>query len=598
MKTLEQDVRSAAMAAEAASSTRCFSWRTTLNEYLPALACAAVPLLCYLAVRPYANIGIIDDWIYFKDAWKVAQTGHIAYSGPETPMLGWQLYLGALFIRLFGFSFTAVRFATVIEAMATAFVLERICERACLNRWNAILATTAFVLSPLNLPWVYTFMSDISGVLCIVVCIYMCLRAVEARSDTSAIAWIALAALVNGVGGTARQIAWLGVLVMVPSTLWLLRKRRRVLRAGCVAWIAGLAIVAVASHWFAQQPYCVPQPIPDRIDAGLIRNFGRAVLGGAGALALFAIPLLAAFGGSLRLWKRFAVAVAALLAIAPIHWLKIDKWPANVAHSVLTASALHMLNVDAAQAIHFVPAQNGIRALLTGAAVFGVLCLIVSCFEGAPERDNPKKDAREISWREIGTIFGPFSAAYIALLAVQQAIFDRYLLPLLPIVALVLTRLYQERVQSRLPLASVFLIVLFGAFSVTATHDKFSAYRGYASAIDELRSNGTPASAILGPWEFAGWTELEQGGYINDGRIRIPKGAYLPQPQRVLPASCTYGFFGALEAVPHIHPTVAISPNPRDCGAPSAKPLVTYRTWIAPHVHTVYAVQLPASFPH
>jgi hypothetical protein len=35
-------------------------------------------------------------------------------------MLGWQLYLGAAFIKLFGFSSTAVRMGTLLAAMAMA----------------------------------------------------------------------------------------------------------------------------------------------------------------------------------------------------------------------------------------------------------------------------------------------------------------------------------------------------------------------------------------------------------------------------------------------------------------------------------------------
>lgn len=192
------------------------SSRPTLKNYLPAIACALTPFLCYFVIRPYAEIGMIDDWAYIKIAQVLAQTGHLVYNGWEAAMVGWQAYFGALLIKLFGFSFTAVRFSTVIEAMVTAFLLERIGVRAGLNAWNATLATLAFVLSPVFLPLAYTFMSDVPGVLAIVVCLFMCLRAVQAESERSAMAWICLAALLNAVGGTARQIAWLGVLVMVP----------------------------------------------------------------------------------------------------------------------------------------------------------------------------------------------------------------------------------------------------------------------------------------------------------------------------------------------------------------------------------------------
>ena len=132
---------------------------TKLKSWLPAFACALIPVLCYLLIRPYAEFGICDDTLYIKDAQKLALTGHIAYGGAEGPMLGWQLYLGAFLIKLLGFSFTAVRFSTVIEAAATAFLLQRTFLRAGINSCNATLVTVAFVLSPLYFPYVYTFMS-------------------------------------------------------------------------------------------------------------------------------------------------------------------------------------------------------------------------------------------------------------------------------------------------------------------------------------------------------------------------------------------------------------------------------------------------------
>ena len=55
--------------------------------------------------------------------------------------------------------------------------------------------------------------------------------------------WLASATMFNIAAGTARQIAWLGALVMVPSTVWLLRKRRCMKATGVVLW--GLSFIAV-----------------------------------------------------------------------------------------------------------------------------------------------------------------------------------------------------------------------------------------------------------------------------------------------------------------------------------------------------------------
>ncbi len=47
-----------------------------------------------------------DDWSYMWSARVLAKTGCVVYNGWATAMLTWQLYWGALFVRLFGFLFS------------------------------------------------------------------------------------------------------------------------------------------------------------------------------------------------------------------------------------------------------------------------------------------------------------------------------------------------------------------------------------------------------------------------------------------------------------------------------------------------------------
>ena len=103
-------------------------------------------------------------------------------------------------------------------------------------------------------------MTDVPGTFAIVVCLYGCLRALQASTTGASAAWISFAALANAVGGTARQIAWLGVLVICPCTVWLLRRQRRVVIAGTISVVTGIAIVAGSLQWFSQQPHINPEP--------------------------------------------------------------------------------------------------------------------------------------------------------------------------------------------------------------------------------------------------------------------------------------------------------------------------------------------------
>ena len=283
---------------------------TALKHRMPAFLCALALLLCALATHPVAEIGMNDDWSYVQSARILAQTGHIVYNGWATAMLGWQLFLGALFAKLFGPSFTAIRASTLFVALIAAFLLQRTLVRAGASTRNATIGTLALVLSPIFLPLAVSFMSDIGGLFCIVLCIYACLRALQAQTDRAVLAWLAFAALSNAVGGTVRQIAWLGVLVMFPCAVWILRRRPHVVLLGALIYLISLVIVFGSLHWFLQQPYSAPERLldgyPDEFHPNLLvaqlldLSFGSS---------MFLLPILLGFVAAISLRNRRTVAI-------------------------------------------------------------------------------------------------------------------------------------------------------------------------------------------------------------------------------------------------------------------------------------------------
>lgn len=580
--------------------------RDTVKKYLPAIACAAIPILCYIVVRPFAEIGINDDWSYIGTAQILAQSGHLGYNGWGSPMLGWQAYLGALFIKLFGFSFTIVRFTTVIEAVLAVFLFQRTLVRAGLNSWNATLATITLALSPLCLPLDFTFMNDVPGLLVIVACLYMCLRAVEAKSQRSASIWICMAVLLNVAGGTARQIAWLGVIFMIPCTVFVLRRRFRVLLWGGLFCAAGWATIPLALRWLARQPYIVPESaLPGSIDLHSLKFVAGLGLNSAGLLALLAMPVLLMFAESLRTWNRRSATVfgagvlcCAIPMIVSIVSGRKLAWIAPFFHDYMTYATFQRLMIVTAQHLHVAAANDCLRILLTALAVLGALSLLACLFAESSPRPHPEPETGSVSWRTLAIILGPFTLAYILLMVsvgLQFVFYDRHLLPLFAILLLVATRLYQERVRTNLPFACIALTAILGIFSLVATHDRFSGFRGYAAAIDEVRSSGVPATAILGPWEFEGWTQIETVGHVNNPRVQVPKGAYVALPVRSYPPACGSELVGFLDMTPALKPAYAISPDPAACGGRVAFAPVIYHTWISPRTHVIFAVRLPRS---
>jgi Dolichyl-phosphate-mannose-protein mannosyltransferase len=160
-----------------------------------ALACVLMLLFCALLIKPFAEIGINDDFSYIRTAQLLAATGHIVYNRWASMPLGWQLYLGALFIKLFGFSFTAPRLAVFVVSLVNAYLLHRVATQFGLTTWNALLATLTVILSPAWLIMELNFMSDAPGLFCIVLCMYACQRALLAGDKSSALRWFWFAGL-------------------------------------------------------------------------------------------------------------------------------------------------------------------------------------------------------------------------------------------------------------------------------------------------------------------------------------------------------------------------------------------------------------------
>ncbi len=579
-----------------------------VKAYLPALLCALLPVLCYVVIRPFAEMGIDDDWSYIKTAQVLAQTGHIVYNGWGSPILGWNLYVALLFIKLFGFSFTAVRLSSLVEAIATAFLLQRTMVRAGLHERNATLATIAFILSPLYIPLAMTYMTDVPGFLVILLCLYMCLRALEARSESARMAWICGAALVNALGGTVRQTAWLGVLVMVPSTLALLRRERRVLAAGGLSCIAGAGFALAAMHWYARQPFSNALSLnAGTLDLSALHSLGGLAFEGIGELALLLLPVLLMFAGAVRKgnrrmgtlfvggWLCFLLLAAILSARGKLNFILA---PYNV--SYILSNAFSVLNLSPFTGSHLGLPRDTLRLLLTGVTVAGLL-VFVAFFAG--RKQGPVLEQHErasISWQTLGIVLGPFTCAYIAWLcslSIQGIFMDRYLLPLLAFCLLALTLYYQQNVKARLPLACIVVIAILGGFGIAGTHDEFALYRGFVISIVEMRSRGVHADTILEPWEFAAWTEAQKTGFVASPFSKgtnIPEYARVPSVSpRTFPSNCGADLPVDLIYLPAIKPVYATSFNPTDCDGPAGFPVVTYSRWLTPRVVPIYVVKLP-----
>jgi hypothetical protein len=556
------------------------------------LICSCIVAIGVMLTYPVAEMGFQDDWSYIKTAWEFAQTGHFVFNGWATAMLGWMIPWGALFLKIFGFSFTAARLSMMPVATATVFFFHATLVRFGIRPRNSVFGALMLGFSPIFFPMAASYMSDIPGLLVIILCLHFCLRAVQAETLQSTVFWLCCAACASAVGGTARQTAWLGVLVMVPSTAWLLRARRGILRIGIFLWIGGVLLIAASLHWWSLQPYSVPEKIYHR-NAFWIHHTTDMLVKAFLCFSLLLLPLLVAWLGRVRRIGRGGLSrVAALVSIFALflffsgiaeYWSM--PWVPHLINSLLYGrSELPVIE-------H--PLPLGIRIVLSLFVVASALIFVEYALAVRGGRPQQISEEPYPTWQQIWWLVGPYFFAYLALLlprASSEFLYDRYLLGIVPVAIIVLLRMHQQWVAPHVPAVSVAVMLVFAIVSICGTHDWFAFNRARLSAVRSLNASGVPNTSIQAGFEYDGWTQIEAAGYVNEKRMILPAGAFheiLPQFQIAKECRSYFSVYATA-----IQPKYSIDSYPLPCFAPSIYPAVNYRAWMPPFHRTIYVQQL------
>jgi hypothetical protein len=570
---------------------------------------------CLLLAHPFAETGFMDDWSYVKTAEIFAHTGKVVYNGWATAMLGWEIPWGALFIRIFGDSFFAARLST-LPLVVGCIALFQICAvRFRILPRNAFIGGLTLGLSPAFMPLAASYMTDIGGVFALLVCLFMCQRAVLSKTNRGTIYWLFLAATTNVIGGTARQIIWIGALAMVPGTAWFLRRRRGVLIAAAVALIVSMLSIWLLRHWFNYQPYAVPEHARFALNASALLSYCTQLLRIGLCLCMLLLPVLIAWlPGVVRLRGRplilfvTAIAVASAAFSYQVHahhtrywlmpWLQNIVSTQGIWSSQVTPEPLgwgEMAGVAPVTLGVFARACISVVVALTAAAFAvqvdwrGLLSAIKNDYDSGPRGRSAEAGFLEPA-AMVWTIF-PTLVAYFILLApraVRAMIFDRYLVPLMPFLLIIILHLYQRRIAPRLPTISIVVLLIFALYAEAGLHDWFALFRADEAAIQRLHDDGVPRSDIHGTWESDSEYQIETQGHMNDDSFYVPAHSFRPREPQKVPVDCMDPLFVRTPAI-NARYIVAYSPLP--CFQDSRLPPITYHAWLPPFTRKLYILR-------
>jgi hypothetical protein len=483
------------------------TWRAAVYP----LTCCAALLIAIALAHPFVDSAFNDDWSYSYVALQFAQTGNFHYSGWGSPTILFQTLWGAGWIRIFGFSFDVLRAATIPFSVGFVLVVYALGRRVGLTRSFACFGALTVATSPLLVPLAATFMTDVYGCFFISVCIYAAIACAQTHSSVTAKRWLWLLAASGIAGGSNRQLVWAASFVLIPHLVWLKRSDRRFIVHAIAAY--GLSIAAAAVVLISlPQPYA-PLELSGRQIVGVIQDNWFA------GLALMVGLIL----------SGLLVSLPALLCLAPL-WKGLDRRRLLV-YAIVAAAGTAVLYRILGSAYGLAPfvgnmlTPNGImrpgqdalgfrpvilpllvRIGLTWLVLFSAAASICLC------------RTLTVPTRRIAVlVFGSFSSVYILLLVPGAFVilsYDRYMLPLFPLLVIVILLTFQSSARS-LPRVAWICLALFAAYSVATTHDYSNGLRARSLAAQTMEDRGIPRNRISAGFEQDGWMQLQNAGTIQ-----------------------------------------------------------------------------------
>ncbi len=529
-------------------------------------------IVLIILVNPIGDFPINDDWAYARSVLSLVENGefHLLDWGAMTLIS--QVAWGALWVKLFGFSFDVLRFSTIVLGLVALagsyYLLLSVTKQA----WIALTGTFVLLVNPLFMVLVNSFMTDVPFLALSVWSAFFLLRAIE-RDSISAIIYgmcFAIAALLIRQIALALPLAFLfGYAARFNPAISI----RRIVVG--VTPIAVSSLIYIAYIKWLKINDNLPHALTwsqDRLNTNFIglfdSNYADLVYFSQNAggmllyLGLFSLHIMLALylrrsDKNLPAMKKlpfrvimgllfFAITVTLFGndVLMPVHGNLMTTWGIG---------PFTLRDVFALKLPHLDLISQSVLQLITAFSVLGALllsvCLAMSVRGLVQNRSRGFSGMLVAHWREI--FLWVLIAAYLSPLLLTDY-FDRYLMFLLPFVFALAAMRNNHTNHTHSPLvklASVLLIPVYGIFSVALAHDYMSWNRTRLHATNwVINEYSVDHFSIDSGFELNGFYgydpryDNDQGKWVRDDKFVISFGdvpGYKPEKrftvERILP---------------------------------------------------------------
>ncbi|MDQ3929955.1 MAG: glycosyltransferase family 39 protein [Chloroflexota bacterium] len=473
-------------------------------------------LLVLVMLSPARSFPITDDWIYAQsvsDLLNWAYTPHDFSQATALTHVAW----GALFTLIFGHGFTVLAYANLVMSGICMLVFYLLLRQTRVRPGSALFGTALLACNPMYVYLSYSFMTDITFLTCMLAACFCYVRGMQAYTrgeDRTGWRWLLAGGLVAALACLTRQFG----LLLLPAALGYLWWSRRWTwrRAAAIAAIP-LAASAIYLLWDRTHPerlvdIYVNQSVATAIRYPLEYIVHRIQLdiGIVPILGLSLLPII-------RLPRRplYSLPLIALIVLFQIRSFQQGGTILPMNGNIIDHRGLAMLYYDAEPLF---PEAVWLLLGITGACV--VSFYVVACGEELLDRFRNRVRGLRIEDPALLLYLVAFMLGAMTLM-VTFFLYDRYLLPLLPLLMVpelrrlsALPPAATRRLALRWALAAPVMLLVF---VVQADYMAHSAARW--AAAEELLMQGAHPRQISAGFEWAGQYSYEAGAaYIRETR--------------------------------------------------------------------------------
>jgi hypothetical protein len=480
------------------------------NRFFFPILLVLIWLITILVINPIGNFPLNDDWQYARPVLYLVTQGHYYSPDAYSPILIAQVYWGALFCLPGGFSFTALRFSSLVMGIAGVLGFYYLINYLTRNKMISFIGAFILLTNPFYLLHAHSFMTDIPFLTLAIFSIFLYFKSLQ----TGEMKFVIAATITVIIATLIRQFC-----VVIPfayGVAALFKYRPKPLQAFKHFIPALLAVAAynIGLWWlkhigselrpyeggsvleFIKNPADVAEHIFER--TGHILHYS----------AFFLFPIIVyRFRGCLRDLSTKEKRIALIFPIPFIPSL-LSMWHQLPYGPILRKWVLGAVSLKTDDVPNVHPPFDILLNILIAIAFIGAILLLINVGTIIAKLVTAykTKTLSNISLYQIfilGTMLG-----YALLLYVPVFFFDRYTSLFVPLFLLLL---FADGKESKpfnpfvFALSLAFLLFI-GYFSTTATHDYLAWNRArWAAANHLILEEHISVHRIEGGKEFNGW---------------------------------------------------------------------------------------------